>query len=84
MFGLTAHSKAVDTLKNYVDNPVFLWKHAAEMTSAGFDSHYPNTLGVVDKRDQPKLMQDFLSGSSSSYIHKTFLWLDRETCSGSD
>jgi hypothetical protein len=67
MFGLTEHYKAVETLKNYVDDPASFWKHAAETTRAGFDFNYPDALGVVDKRDHPRLIQEFLSGSSSKY-----------------
>lgn len=67
MSGLTENYKAVNTLKNYVNDLPSFWKHAAETMRAGFDFSYPDAFGVVSQKDHPRLIQDFLTGSSNSY-----------------
>ena len=65
MFNLKEHYKSVNELKNFVDDPAYFWKRASELARAGFDFNYPETFGVVDKKDHPKLIQDLLSVSPS-------------------
>jgi hypothetical protein len=66
MFNLKEHYGLINKLKNLADDHTQFWKRASEIARAGFDLNYPESIGIIEKRNHPKLMQDLLSGSPSN------------------
>ncbi len=64
MFGLQELRKDMESLKNYLDEPLVFWEKAAEMRRKELGFHYPTALGAVDMEDHPKLMKGLLSDSN--------------------
>lgn len=62
MFNLPEYYKIIETLKTKMDDPIAFWETASTLIRAivplGFK--YPRTLGVMNKEDHPKIMQDLI------------------------
>jgi hypothetical protein len=64
MFGLQDLRKDAEILKDYVDDPVFFWKKAADMRRKELGFQYPDTLGRVELGEHPKVVRDLIGDSS--------------------
>jgi glycosyltransferase involved in cell wall biosynthesis len=75
MFSLPEFNKTINILKSHVDNPPFFWKIASELYSAKYEFKYPEAFGTVNRKDHPKLIQDFISDSHSNtyYVREEVL-----------
>jgi hypothetical protein len=63
MFGLQELRRDVEILKNHLDDPFFFWKKAAEIRRKELGFHYPDTLGMVEWEDHPKVVRGLIADS---------------------
>ena len=69
MFGLDELKEDAMILRRHLDNPPLFWKEAARIRRDELDFHYPDPLGMVEKKDHPKIMRDLLSDSDMMHYH---------------
>jgi hypothetical protein len=80
MFNLNLE-EAIGELSKHVDNPAYFWRTAQKMAinnPLGFN--YPDDMGLVDKKDHPRIIQDFVVNHESDryYVRKEIMELIRE------
>jgi hypothetical protein len=63
MFGLQELRKDMEILKKHLDEPLLFWKKAAEIRRKELGFHYPDTLGMVEWKDHPKVVRGLIADS---------------------